>query len=370
MNLVADSIKPYFELPSQEELEAQAILTLPFLDDKISRIVFSYLFDINRVFGSTLPALINQSEKNFGDAAKKTHSSTICPKSDKEKDMSSEIYPCQGAKEYSFRINQAFSRLEVSALFLEHILEYGQNRVPYLHLDIGGGSGDFAWHLEKAGEKIGYSVEGHTISASDLRAKNSQVPDTCYHIYNASKILTNQFITSRRWNSIVCKTAIFYLEDNARNLAEFYELLAPGGLLVVDLPSFLGIHESLPEMIEFLNEIGYAVIAFYKKNDILEHTFSTLIVQKTHPHLHFPITYDKESPYVTIHKKEQALYAPDSRFIPSGDNEVRKKQISIKTSGKKTFSITNLSEIPKSVFPKASRLNELYQKALIRQSLS
>ena len=231
-------------------------------------------------------------------------------------------------------------------------------------MDIGGGSGDFALALEGAGAKMGCSVEGHTISASDLRKVDSQVPDDRYHICNASQILTYQPIASRLWNSIVCVLTAVYLEDNARNLAEFYELLAPGGLLVVERPGFLGIHEGgLQNMAEFLNEMGYALIAFYKKDDIFSHRISTLIFQKTHPHLNFPITYDKHNPHIKHSNKERGLYELDPRFMKVGDREARKKQISYII--KMQFSKVNYLEIPESVFPaKDHQLHQLYDRAL------
>ena len=243
-----------------------------------------------------------------------------------------------------------------------------QDEGPYLHLDIGGGSGDFALALEESGKKMGRSVEGHTVSASDLRAARSQVRDDRYHICNASQILTYQPIVSRLWNSIVCMTTMVYLEDNAKNLAEFHELLAPGGLLLVDAPEFLGIHEGLQEMVEFLNEVGYAVIAFYEEDDTRLHTISTIILQKTHPHLNFPITYDKERPHLQILGNEQALYAPDSRFMAIGNKEEREKQISFfKTN---TIMEINRTPILKNVFPPQDKqLNEVYQNALNRQNV-
>ena len=340
-----DSTKLPLALPMANDFKPHTVLASVGLYDTISRIVFSYLFDIDTRFGSLFSVLQEQNEKDFEKASKKIHSSK---KGDEEGYVS---YPCEGAKDYS-----CFGLDDVSHLFLQHMRS--KNTPSYLHLDIGGGSGDFALALEQSGKKMGCSVEGHTVSASDLRAVNSQVSDERYHICNASQILNYSPIASRAWNSITCITTMVYFEDNFKNLADFYELLAPGGLLVANSLYFLGIHKQVKEIVEFLNEMGYAIIAFYQKRDLLRHHISTIILQKTHPHLNFPILYDKDRPYVSDHGNYRALYALDDRFIKTKNEKARQKQISVILHrwGNKL-----VMEDSKSVFPKTHSLSQLYR---------
>jgi ubiquinone/menaquinone biosynthesis C-methylase UbiE len=333
--------------------------TLTGFEDKITKIVFSYFFDVDKPFGLKFPKLIAQNEKDFALASTVTHSSKRSHESLKTnvKNGFYVSYPQEGKKDYKLLP----ANMTASSLFLQHMLS--EETGPYLHLDIGGGSGDFALALEEAAKKYGRDIEGHTVSASDLRSLHSRVPDNRYHVCNASKILAEESIATRQWNSIICITTLVYLEDNARNLADFYELLAPGGLLVVENPSFLGI-ENLEEMTKFLNETGYSIIAFFSKDDLELHEITTLILQKTHAHLNFPINYHKQNP-ISNHANYRALYAPAPCFLSVQDkNEMQQKIKNITTT--RLFVTTDWDEDPPtSVFPpKSHQLYQLYQRAL------
>ena len=100
-----------FEWASKEEIEFQTVMTLTGLEEEITRIVFSYLFDLDKLFGSQIPALIEQSKKNFEKASKQIHSSKASKKA------SPESYPCEGGKEYRL-VGPVY---HASLLFLEHM---------------------------------------------------------------------------------------------------------------------------------------------------------------------------------------------------------------------------------------------------------
>lgn len=309
---------------------------------KFSQSFFPTFFDVRTPFGSKFKVLEEQVELNFATASEKTHSSWNKTKP----------YPCEGQREYLLdgKVKAASSLIEAHRQILPHATLY---RV----LDIGGGSGEFIETLE--------DVDGITLSASDMRARDSKVPNERYIICNAAKILNHPMIAKCLWDCIVCVMTISYLPDNARNLADFYQLLAPGGLLIVTGSTFLGMPGNLEEMTQFLNKMGYSVIAVFNTDGTRRHIIPVLILQKTHAQLNFPITYDKEKPFISDYGSMVALYAPDQRYMSCVYESRRQREIE-KLTKRPAFAGASSREVPTIVQPKDpdNSLNRIYDLAV------
>lgn len=115
----------------------------------------------------------------------------------------------------------------------------GRNDVEIL--DAGCGTGGLLLYLQKKGFKNlrGFDVSDFAVSA----CKNNHLP-----VIKASLIETAIHFSPETMDVIVCCDALYFLpfEEQKKALADFYKLLKPGGVIILNLPSleiFSGTHD-------------------------------------------------------------------------------------------------------------------------------
>lgn len=181
---------------------------------------------------------------------------------------------------------------------------------PLLILDIGTGNGLF---LDEISRIFGNRIIAMGLSAADYRTSSSKWPDENYVVGNAETMIKKGLFEKSHFHLIFSSLTFLYFVDPLSALCQVYERLQPGGVLCVDGITLLGLNGYLLKLVDYLNSAGYQIAAAFTGADNREGNISSLVIQKTHPHLNLPVIYD-DQPIVPGDNK--CRYKIDHRFIP------------------------------------------------------
>lgn len=206
-------------------------------------------------------------------------------------DDRSRVYPYMGTDpNYVFYMDHV--KINVLKL-LEHNV-----RENITLLDIGCGGGALVKHVNSCfdGKIKAYGITAHAYGYDDEKEAER---DNIY-IGDAQDILSIPCVNNKKFDYIVSNLTFCHLRDSASALVQAYELLAPGGLMLIN---HFTIH--IHELSEIISK-KKALYHYLKDNGYLAEIsgigFSyagfntgplTIIIRKTHSHLILPIQYHR-----------------------------------------------------------------------------
>lgn len=198
-------------------------------------------------------------------------------------------YIFTGDKQYSY-FNRAINTTEL----FDTLTEGGTNDINIL--DVGTGDGQ----LLKFVTEHNSHVRPHGISAHEFRTQSNiakhQADGIDLKIRNAETL--SNYTQPNSYDAIVSRETMIHLIDPLGSLAQMYEAVKPGGIILLDSFDINGISGGVVAIVEFLKQQGYAVMADYdyslEGNKLKPTRLNSLIIKKTKTHLQLPVTYDTE----------------------------------------------------------------------------
>lgn len=253
----------------------------------------SNIFSTNHRFGSDRPQIIRDMiDRHFQRVSM---------------NKSQSGYSTIGDRNYKFQWDN--EKIISSAQIIKHFVDYSPER-PLKVLDIGTGNG--LW-LEQISSIYKEKVAAFGLTATDSRAPDSKVPNEHYIIGNAEKLIEDGLFEKCPPSGIISAFTFMHLTDPLATLCEAYERLQPRGILCIDSLPVPGLNGYVHHLIDFLNNEGYQIAASFSELDNREGNITSLLIQKTHPHLNLPVKYDLES---LEQDQETCLYQIDNLCIP------------------------------------------------------
>ncbi|HEY1370035.1 MAG TPA: class I SAM-dependent methyltransferase [Gaiellaceae bacterium] len=166
-------------------------------------------------------------------------------------------------------------------------------------LDIGTGD---ARLLVKAEARFP-GVVGVGISAQDFRRRDSPFPNERYVIGNAERLTGIGGAVQKGSFDLVCSAVTFrHFKDPLGSLELAYEMLTPGGFLVVDDFEAPGLAGRLGELMKAVAEQGYDVVWRVAPQNPASLSFIAIRKSK-HEHLKLPVRFTERT-------KSEAVYSP------------------------------------------------------------
>lgn len=163
---------------------------------------------------------------------------------------------------------------------------------PLKVLDVGTGNGRY---LKNTKERFADDVIVYGIGAHDMGAGNIKRNGVHFQIADGQRIL--EYYEPNTFDFICSRVTVAHFIDPLGAIAQMYETLRLGGVLMIDDVKVNGLEQQLPSLIDALKQKKYAVDAEYdyrvQGDHLTTKNLKTLIVKKTHPHLELPITYGK-----------------------------------------------------------------------------
>lgn len=150
--------------------------------------------------------------------------------------------------------------------------------------DVGTGNGKFLLELER-------SVPGTEAFGVSAGQKLDAVDDTHFLVGDLDQFA--DLASHNRFQILVSSLTFRHLVDPARTLCQTYELLRPGGVLIIDRIHFPGLKQNELEMLHtYLKRAGYPIVAEYRFDTSGEKNgFEFLVIKKTHARLELPLHY-------------------------------------------------------------------------------
>lgn len=133
-------------------------------------------------------------------------------------------------------------------------------------------------------------------SYKHIRAYGIGTPNTAgntypdeLHILNNAEYL-DQIFGKEKFDLIFSNMTFRHFVDPIGSLIEAYNTLKPGGVMLIDRFHVPGCENYVTELIAYLKERGYVVVAV---TDNIEGNISNFILKKTIPKLDIPVTFNK-----------------------------------------------------------------------------
>ncbi len=184
-------------------------------------------------------------------------------------------------------------------------------------LDIGPGTGKFIeWlnHTYNHSRSDSPKLIPHAIGAHTYWRSPQELAVIGMKIGNAENLL--QYFAPNSMDVVVSQMTFMHLVDRLGTLAQAYEVLKPGGVLMVDELESPGLEGQQPALVNYLNSHGYQVAATYDYRiygeEVRPCRFNSLVIRKTKPFLELPIKYNGLTKYsgLTKGRAQYALTAP------------------------------------------------------------
>ncbi len=158
---------------------------------------------------------------------------------------------------------------------------------PITALDVGAGDFQFVSSIQK---QYKGKVRAYGIAANDnYRKKNNRVTDEFHRIANAEYL--SKAFGENQFDFIFSHATYMHLCDPIGSIIEAYKTLKPGGILLIDKFNVRGCEQWTRNIICYLKDMGYEVIAGSCHQEI-----NNFVIKKpadnSKPNLVFPVLYD------------------------------------------------------------------------------
>lgn len=226
-------------------------------------------------------------------------------------------------------------------------------------LDVGAGDYSLGAHLEK---KFRGRVKAYGIVANDkCRNEKDRTPEDEFHKIGNAEYLSKQY-KEKRFDCIFSRTTYTHFCDPVGAVIESYEILKPGGVLVIDSFTIRGCSNYTQKIIAFLKNSGYLVIAEPCSNGQIKNFLIQKPLNNSKPYLEFPVLCD----YIERNCFNYIVYKPSRKLLVFNETTLEQENNWYEKECK--IAIEKVQQINNPLFSRCSNLLELFLDEEYRSS--